>query len=284
MADPLRTWPALDLRTDRPVSHADEDHVALALDGLGVAAVEHDGGRGWRVYFATARERAMAAAALPAVLGGAFRVTSLDVPDEGWAAKVQSVLRAVEIGGLVVCPPWDLPGAVPPATRVIVIEPSTGFGTGHHQSTRLCLQALQRLDLPGRRVIDVGTGSGVLAIASRLLGAAEVLAIDTDADAVASARDNADRNGVGGEIAFLVEDLASIDVAAADVVLANLTAVLLRRLATPLAGLVAPGGILVTSGFNSDQVTLVTESFPGFALARRDDEDDWVGLTFERPR
>ena len=93
---------------------------------------------------------------------------------------------------------WDLPAAAPEV--VVIIEPSRGFGTGHHQSTRLCLALLQTRELEGRRVIDVGTGSGVLAIASALLGAPYVTAIDVDPDAVENARENAVRNGVAESV------------------------------------------------------------------------------------
>jgi ribosomal protein L11 methyltransferase len=283
LAETPRTWPALDLEVDGPISSGLDDEVALALDEAGVTALE-PAGRGWRVYFATPRDRARAATSLAESLGAAVSITSVDVPDEGWATKVQSQLGAVEVGGLIVCPPWDRPVAPSADSRVVVIEPSTGFGTGHHQSTRLCLHALQRLDLEGRRVLDVGTGSGVLAIAARLLGAAEVLGFDSDPDAVASARENAARNGLVEGLAFRVDDLASFRPAPADVVLANLTVNLLRRLAGPLASLVAPAGRLVASGFTADQVPLVLDAFPDLEVACRDDEDDWVGLTLGRPR
>ena len=316
MAETLRTWPALDLEASGPVPEDAGERVALAIDDAAAVAVEHDDDRRWRVYFATSQDRLHAASLLRASLGGAFTIASLDVPDEGWATKVQSVLRAVKVGRLIVCPPWDVPSLPPPGELVVVIEPSTGFGTGHHQSTRLCLLALQRLALGGTvrpgvrdtepgatethahqamwnefglglrgcRVVDVGTGSGVLAIAARLLGASDVLAIDNDADAVASARENAARNGASEGIAFATVDLAALRTGAGDVVLANLTALLLRRLAAPLGGLVAPGGYLVTSGFTFDQVAMVTDAFPDFDVEAREDEDDWVGLTLRRAR
>jgi ribosomal protein L11 methylase PrmA len=152
-----------------------------------------------------------------------------------------------------------------PATRdsiiIIVIDPSTGFGTGHHATTRLCLELLQELDLRGKRVIDVGTGSGVLAIAAAKLGAREVIGIDTDPDALRNARDNVQRNGVGVEL--LEEDVLSISLAAADVVVANLTSAVLQRSAESLRKLVGPGGVIIVSGFSPDDLDDVARALNG---------------------
>ena len=123
-----------------------------------------------------------------------------------------------------------------------------GFGTGHHATTRLCLAALQQLDLRGRTVIDVGTGSGVLAIAASLLGAANVIGIDDDADAVSAARENLALNP-RARVTLQVGDLRHAAPANADLVLANLTGALLVTAADRLRQLTDSGGRLILSGF-----------------------------------
>ena len=122
----------------------------------------------------------------------------------------------------------------------IVIEPAMGFGSGHHATTRLCLAALQRLDLRGRRVLDIGTGSGVLALAALRLGAAGVVAIDVDPDALENARGNAALNGSPAGVEFRQSDFRQETGLAGDVVLANLTGAMLAAGAASLARTVAP--------------------------------------------
>jgi ribosomal protein L11 methylase PrmA len=284
------------------------DLAAAQLDGTDATAIDDADNCHWRVFYSTREARDSARALFePFARAHGLTTSLLEVEDGDWARRSQAQLRAIRVGDIIVAPPWDLPlGRVtsreapfrvtnpeaPPEVRgtrpevLIVIEPSLGFGTGHHASTRLCLRAMQALDLRGKSVIDVGTGSGVLAIAAVKLGAARVTAIDTDADAVASAR----KNGARNEVAV---DWQTADVAAAaesyfrdrpasapfDVVLANLTSAWLRRLAGPLLGLAGSAGTVVLSGLQTSERDRVLESFQGSSrLERQLDEEGWTGL------
>jgi ribosomal protein L11 methyltransferase len=173
------------------------------------------------------------------------------------------------------------------AARVVIVLPSTGFGTGHHATTRLCLRALQRLDVAGRAVFDLGTGSGVLAIAAVKLGATDVTGVDCDPDAIASARENLRLNGLEGRVALHEADLARLDALPllhpADVVLANLTAGVLRRSADAIRRRSVPGGTIVVSGVLAGQARAVVAAFEADGVSRlvsREDEEEWTGLVF----
>jgi ribosomal protein L11 methyltransferase len=148
---------------------------------------------------------------------------------------------------------------------LIVIPPSMGFGTGHHETTRLCLRLLQDLDLRGKRLVDVGTGSGVLAIAAVLLGAGSVEGIDYDEDALTSARESVAVNGLSGRIRLRAADIRSDRTAAADVVTANLTGALLVAVAPELASIADAGGSLILSGFQPPEAAAVVDAFAPFA-------------------
>jgi ribosomal protein L11 methyltransferase len=278
--DGPRLWPAVDVDAGlwHPLPADFEDRLAVLVDGHDVAAIEEQAGTAWRIYFFSTEARDAALEALRGALEDVAALSPVEVADEGWAVKVQSALGPVTVEDMVVTPPWALSQVAPGSRLVIEIEPSTGFGTGHHQSTRLCLRALRELPLRDARVVDIGTGSGVLGIAAALLGASHVLAIDHDPDAIASARDNARRNRLGPSFEAVAIDIADLPPQRADVVFANLTANLLRRSATAIARLLAPGAALVVSGFTAGQVSLVTDAFPELHVAARLEEDDWVAL------
>ena len=257
-----------------------------------VAIQEHDAGDGWRVFFRSASNRDKARVSLAAEFGNALlSLSSLDVDDEDWARRSQASLTAIRVGRIVVAPPWAAesqqraassqpdPGSRPtdPGLIAIVIDPSTGFGTGHHASTRLCLELLQRIDVAGKQVVDVGTGSGVLAIAAWKLGARRITAIDNDPDALTNARDNVDRNGAGEAVGVSEIDLSTASLEPAGLVLANLTGAILQRHATALRGLATPGGNLIVSGFTTDEEEAVVRAF-GANVRERAQESEWVAL------
>ena len=286
-----RRWPALELRFPAVADPALGELLSAALDDFQPTAIqEHERDRGsptWQVFFATPDDRDRALERVLTAFGDQGVVAvSIDLEDEDWAARSQASLRAVRVGRLVVAPPWDLPSPRPPGTRTIVIEPSMGFGTGHHATTRLCLEALQMFDLSGKSVLDIGTGSGLLAIAVAMEGATPVWAIDTDEDALASARDNAARNGVDARIAFERTDFRHAALPQAEVVVANLTGAILVAGFDRLVRATAPNGLLVLSGFTSQDLVARPEGpvihAPTVAAMDTKDEEGWRCLVLRR--
>lgn len=272
IAERRRTWPALDAEVATLAERVELFQAALA--DYDVTAINEDRDS-WRVFFQTSAERDRAVETLHASFAD-IDIRPVDVPDENWAARSQAALRSVRVGGIVVSPPWDVPGRAD--GTVIVIQPSMGFGTGHHATTRLCLSALQRIDLAGCSVIDVGTGSGVLAIAASLLGAALVIGFDDDADAVAAARENLALNREA-DVSLDVGDIRTRDRGVSDVVLANLTGGLLVTAASELRQLTKPGGRLILSGFMSSEEAAVLRAFAPIGVEQREEEEEWVCVT-----
>jgi ribosomal protein L11 methyltransferase len=255
---------------------------ALLDDFEPIAIHEDDSADTWRVFFRSAFERDAAAAHVnAAVAPHLLRTSVMNVPDEDWARRSQQNLTAIEVDGLVVAPPWDVPrGSAKP---VIIIDPSMGFGTGHHATTRLCLRLLQQLELRGARVLDIGTGSGVLALAAWMFGAGDVVAVDNDPDALDNARDNIARNGGAGAIDVIRDDLNTLKTEPADVVLANLTAAVLVRYASRLMKLARPSGYLVLSGFAPDHlITEIHSAFEGMQVVKEIGEEDWSAVCLRR--
>jgi ribosomal protein L11 methyltransferase len=153
-----------------------------------------------------------------------------------------------------------------------------GFGTGHHATTRLCLAALQAIEVQGRSLLDLGTGSGVLALAAVRLGAQTALGLDSDPDAILSARRNLTLNDPL-PVTFEVGDLLSIPLPRADVVTANLTGALLVRAASQISHAVAPGGTLIVSGLLAHERQDALAAFGGFELVSEGEEEGWAALT-----
>lgn len=275
-----RTFAALDLTWPR---EPDDDEVDLAmahLDDCGATAIERTPD-GARLFFASAHDRDLALAMTPGLSG--VRATASLVPDEGWAERSQASITAIRVGRIVVTPPWiDPPADVDDI--VIVIQPSMGFGTGHHASTRLCLSLLQRIEIGDRSVLDVGTGSGVLAIAAQRLGARSALGIDYDADALTSAAENVELNAGAGRVFLRAVDITrEPPTGCYDVLTANLTGGMLIKHAPRLAAEVRPDGALIVSGFQTAERDDVIAAIgaAGARLVCDLVEDDWVAALFE---
>ena len=238
------------------------------------------------MHFSSPSDCSTAADALRRMKHPAISLEPVEVDDDGqhWAERCQARLRAVRVGRLVIAPPWDVPPD-PPDASIVVIRPSMGFGTGHHASTRLCLRALQDGPVVEKTVIDLGTGSGVLAIAAAKLGATLVLAIDSDHDALRCARQNVTANLVSPTVKTAAADMRRTAFSRpAQVVLANLTGELLIRTARTVASYAGAGGRFVLSGFTTAEVDRVEEAFaPHICARRRLCEDEWACLIMELP-
>jgi ribosomal protein L11 methyltransferase len=269
----LGKWPALDVLGG--------DELALAAaDEFSPTAAETRG-ETLRLFFATPVAREAAARSL----SHRYSVVPLEVDDEDWARRSQEHLSPIAIGRVLVLPAASLR---PPVSSLpsdsalapvhVVIQPSMGFGTGHHATTRLCLLALQTADLRGAFLLDVGTGSGILASAAARLGAARVLGLDNDADAIQSANENLALNPGAGNVAFQVADVLTIVLPPADLIVANLTGTLLARTAAALQGALSPGGLLIVSGILADEEEMVVRAFTGVAVTQRRQEDEWKCL------
>jgi ribosomal protein L11 methyltransferase len=200
------------------------------------------------------------------------------IPQVDWVARFREGFRSFRAGRFVIAPPWDAPA---PSPDLLLVDPGRAFGTGTHETTRLCLAALEELAglRPLGRVLDLGAGTGLLACAAARLGAASVVASDLDPEATASARAHARLNGVGlhvvradGGRAFLPGGF--------DLVLANLTAPLLIERAPEIEALCAPRAALVLSGVLQADLPAVLEAYRRRGTPRERSDGEWAALQY----
>ena len=208
-------------------------------------------------------------------------------PHEEWAEVWRRGLGPTRVSRrITVAPSWDVPPE-PEGGVLIVLDPGVAFGTARHASTRCALRLLDAAVRPGAAIADVGTGSGILAIAAARLGAARVLAADNDPLACATARDNVRANRAADVVGVREREVSSEWLAARhplDGVAANIEGGVLTSLLPGFAAALAPGGWLLVSGLLAEESSdFAYEAAPrGFRLAEDDAEDGWWAGTFRR--
>lgn len=212
---------------------------------------------------------------------GELRVRTVEETD--WTEAWKAGYTPQRIGRVVIVPSW-LDEPIGPYEVVIRVDPGMAFGTGLHPTTRGCLALMQRVGPMPARVLDVGSGSGILALAALRLGAGHADCLDTDAAAVAATRANADANGLGDRVTAVQRSLAEAPAEPYPLVLANLVAAVLVELAPRLAAHTAEGGTLLASGIIDEREDEVRAALAdaGFSLAERVAEGEWVSLWLTR--
>jgi ribosomal protein L11 methyltransferase len=211
-------------------------------------------------------------------------LTARPIYEQDWSISWREFFGVVETGGRAVIVPTWIDHEVQPGQVAIRLDPGQAFGTGHHETTRLCLLALDELVRPGIDLLDVGTGSGVLSIAAIMLGAKAAVAIDIDPIAADVARANCDANGVSDRVAIGAGKLAADHPGRYDLVVANISTDANIGLAAIFGIVVRPGGRLVLSGSLSPDAPRVSDAMAphGFVFLRMREERDWCLLEYEK--
>jgi ribosomal protein L11 methyltransferase len=214
---------------------------------------------------------------------GALRVRS--VADADWTDAWKRHYVPQRIGRVVIVPSW-IDHQAGPDDAVITLDPGMAFGTGLHPTTRACLELLQEVEAMPARILDVGAGSGILALAALRLGAGSAIAYDTDSLAVTAARDNAERNGLADRLQIRHGSLPAVADERFGLVAANLVAAVLVDLAPRLADHVAPRGVLLVGGVIAGRADEVVGALGavGLTVTDRRDDGDWMALRLEAPR
>jgi len=276
------------LRVPDPLS--DELLALLSDRSLGAWSVGTEAnGSELRLYFGTQEDAESARQAAARFIERAgtdparCELTVLAVPDEHWVERYQAGLQPFHFATrFVVCPSGERP---PAGERIpIRLVPGRAFGTGEHPTTRLCAELLERRMQPGQCWVDLGCGSGILSLVALACGAGEVLAVDTDPDAVDVAREVFDANDATGKI--LVRRGSTSDLPdERDGIVANILAPFFHEQAPTLACRLRPGGTLIASGFDATQIDDVEQALSGagFRVEERRSLEDWRALACVRP-
>ncbi len=207
-----------------------------------------------------------------------------NLTEHDWLSDWKKGFRAMPVGEkIIVKPPWEK-YRVREGEIVLTINPKMAFGTGHHESTQLMIMETEKTLKPGMDVLDVGTGSGILAILASKMHAQRVLAIDNDPEAIRNAQENARLNLTAGEVFIALGDPAELPAGQYDLILANINRNVLIKYAETFAGFVKPGGCIILSGLliSDELAVLPVYREAGFNLIRRNALKECLGLVLSK--
>jgi ribosomal protein L11 methyltransferase len=229
--------------------------------------------------FSTRNDADEAIAALDSSLAPRYEEVVGDAWRDAWKEHYKPYAIAE---GLVVRPPWEAYEARP-GEKVLELEPGRAFGTGLHETTRLVARAIKAhaAEVVGKVALDVGCGSGILALCAVALGAERAVAVDNDPEAIDVTRENAERNGLSAKIDASTTDVAALDLVS-PLVLANIEARILIPMAGDLKRRVAPGGLLLLSGILVPQRDEVRAAYADMELLDAPSLGEWVLLALRK--
>lgn len=217
---------------------------------------------------------------------GKNEVTVSEVADDEWATAWKKYYHPVRVTRfLTIVPSWEDYTAKSPEEKIITLDPGMAFGTGTHPTTNLTLQALETVVRGGETVIDVGTGSGVLSIASKHLGAADVYAYDLDDVAVRAAQENMDLNPIAKDVHVAANDLLKDLKRPTDIIVANILADIIKLMIPDAYRLLKQTGTLIVSGIIADKKQMIIDKMEeqGFVVDRIFQQKDWYAIILKKP-
>jgi ribosomal protein L11 methyltransferase len=215
---------------------------------------------------------------------GSLRLETKSVNDKAWTDVWKKYFKPFYAGEhLVVKPSWE-PFEGAPDDKIIEIDPGMAFGSGTHETTGMCLSILEEKISGGEKIIDVGTGSGILAIGAALLGAGHVLAVDIDPDAVKVAEENVKKNGVQNIITVQQGNLLDKVDAVCDICVANIISDVIISFAAPLMNHIRPGGLFICSGIVSLRADEVAGALKaaGYEILHKYTRGEWTAFLSRR--
>ena len=260
------------------------------MGSCGVQIENHGADAILLAYFEAGEERDVPASAVESLLEK-YGLTNTgmavsDVPREDWEADWRQFFSPIwPTPNIVVHPSW-IPVEIDSSQIAIVIDPKMAFGTGEHESTQLCLQILEETVRPETRCLDLGTGSGILAIAAARLGAHSIRAVDTDPDAIHNARENVVRNGIPASVVKVIHgDIRQIEGETFDLVVGNIQSSVLRPMLTTIVGCLVPGGRSIFSGLLAAERQPFCEAVDAAGLRVIDVrvQGNWISVCAQAP-
>ena len=217
---------------------------------------------------------------LRGTFGPQVRATTRSLPEQDWNRLWREGLGPRRVGRLLITPSWTVPASTD--APMVVIDPQTAFGTGEHGSTRTALKLLDAFVQPGMRVVDLGSGSGILAIAAIKLGARRAIAVEIDPEAEPIARENAERNNVAEHIGFFTGDAATVGelLGPAELILSNILRTQNESLLPVIRSMLVPGGVAIFAGMEHPERELFRSALDqhGFRVLDESVDEGWWGV------